>query len=76
MGCTKLDQLTYLTEFDPEVKLEMSDIKTLSKTIALCTTVPLQFHNVVFEEFSDIFNCRFGPVCLASIRGVTLGLVQ
>ena len=75
---TKLEQLTYLTELDPKyaqiifkAKLEMFDIKINFKGL-YPSNLQCPFCNVVNEEFSHMFNCEFGPVCPASIRGLTL----
>ena len=74
---TKLEQPTYLTELDPKyvqmifkAKLEMFDIKINFKGQYL-SNLHYPFCNVVNEEFSHMFNCEFGPVCPASIRGLT-----
>ena len=75
---TKLEQPTYLTELDPKyaqmifkAKLEMFDIKVNFKGL-YSSNLQCLFCYVVNEEFSHMFNCEFGPVCPASIRGLTL----
>ena len=78
MRYTKLEQPTYLTELDPKyaqmifkAKLEMFDIKVNFKGL-YSSNLQCPFCYVVNEEFSHMFNCEFGPVCPASIRGLTL----
>ena len=79
MGYTKLEQQpTYLTELDPKyaqmifkAKFEMFDIKINFKGL-YPSNLRCNFCNVVNEEFSHMFNCEFGPVCPASIWGLTL----
>ena len=75
---TKLEQPTYLTELDPKyaqiifkAKLEMFDIKINFKGLYPSNLLCL-FCNVVNEEFSHMFDCEFGHVCPASLRGLTL----
>ena len=75
---TKLEQPTYLTELDPKyaqmifkAKLEMFDIKINFKGL-YPSNLQCPFCNVVNEEFSHMFDCEFGPVCPASIKGLTL----
>ena len=74
---TKLEQPTYLTELDPKyaqmifkAKLEMFDIKINFKGF-YPSNLLCPFCYVVNEEFSHMFNCEFGPVCPASVRGLT-----
>ena len=78
MRYTKLEQPIYLTELDPEyaqmifeAKLKMFEKKMnfigLYPSNLLCP-----FCNVVNENFSHIFNCKFEPVCPTSVRDVTL----
>ena len=54
-----------------KAKFETFDIKITFKGLypsnLLCPVC-----NVVNEEFSHMFNCEFGPVCPASVRGLTL----
>ena len=78
MKYIKLEQPTYLTELDSKyvqmilkAKLEMFDIKVNFKGL-YPSNLLCPFCNVVNEEFSHMFNCEFGPVCPASIRGLTL----
>ena len=73
MRYTKLEQPINLAELDPKcaqmifkAKLEMFDVeinfKGLYPLYLLCP-----FCNVVNEDFSHMFNCKFGPVRPASV---------